>query len=146
MEMTVWLCVVVVTAVIEALTAGLVTIWFTAGALAAMVCALFDLSVVWQVFVFLAVSLILLVLTRPLAKKWLYSEKTSTNADMVLGKTAVVVEAIDPVLGTGQVKIDGKVWSARSNTPIPVNETVTVREIQGVHVVVTPQNTGKLEK
>ena len=140
MEMTIWLCVIIVTAIIEALTAGLVTIWFTFGALAAMICAMFGMPVVGQVIVFLIVSAALLVLTRPLAKKYFITKKTPTNADAVIGKQGIVTEAIDPLTGKGQVKIEGKIWSAKSDRAISENALVTIQEIQGVHVLVALAN------
>ena len=112
----VWLALMVLLLIIEAATAGLTCIWFALGALAALIAALFGAQIWLQALWFLAVSLLSLWLTRPLALKYLNSRKVATNADRVVGAEGVVTEAIDNIAGTGAVKLDGKEWTARSES------------------------------
>lgn len=144
MEQTIWLAVVIITAVIEAVTAGLVTIWFTIGALAALVAAFFGAHLAIQIVLFIAVSALSLVLTRPLVKKHILVKSEKTNADRLLGKTCEVVEDINNIKETGAIKIGGLTWSAKSESePIKKGELVTVTEIKGVHVIVKPIDKNK---
>lgn len=134
----VWLVLMVLLLIVEAATAGLTCIWFALGALAALIAALFNAALWLQVLWFLAVSLLTLWLTRPLAIKYLNNRKVATNADRVLGAEAVVTEAIDNISGLGAVKLEGKEWSARSESgvDIPKGSVVIVRRIEGVKLIV----------
>ncbi len=135
-----WLVAFVVLLVVEGIVPGLVSIWFAAGALAALVLSLFVDAVWAQALVFLAVSLVLLVLTRPLAKKYVNSRITPTNADRIVGSDCVVVEEIDNLRGTGAVSADGKVWTARMDTvdgKAPKDSVVKVVRIEGVRLIVS---------
>ena len=133
-----WLAVIVVTLLVEAMTAGLTTIWFSAGALAALISSYLGISFPLQIIIFIVVSVAALLLTRPLVKNKIHKNKVKTNADMVIGKQALVVEDICPVEGKGQVKVDGKIWSAKSLDLkiIQKDELVTVEKIEGVHLIV----------
>ena len=114
MQMSVfWLIAMVVLLVIEAVVPGLISIWFALGALAALISALFHAPIWLQIVWFVAVSVIALVLTRPLVRKYVNGRITPTNADMVIGKDAVVTEAIDNLHARGAVLLDGKTWTAR---------------------------------
>ncbi len=138
----VWIGVLVVTAILEGVTAQLVSIWFVAGALAAAVTSFFVPSFTVQLFVFIGVSLVLLAATRPFVHKLKASVKfVPTNADRYIGKTAVVLEDIDDVKGLGQVKVGGSVWSAKAvpGISIPKGSEVTVKEITGVKLIVEPK-------
>ena len=104
-ETLIWLGVIIVTAAIEAATAGLVTIWFSIGGVFGMIASLCGLDTTWQIIIFLAASAITLLFTRPLVKDKLKMKKTKTNADMAVGQEGVVIEQIDPVMGTGQVEL-----------------------------------------
>ena len=110
-----WLVAMVVFIVLELSTVSLTSIWFALGALAALVSALFHAPIWLQVFWFFAVSILALVVTRPLVKKFNNSNTVATNADMVIGQTCVVMEPISNLSETGAVKVGGKVWTARSN-------------------------------
>ncbi len=134
-----WLGLAIVLSIIEAATAGLVTIWLVFGALAAWVCALLGLSFVFQLFIFLIVSYLLLVITRPIIKKWLSHKTVKTNADRFIGQTGLVIEKIDLVEGTGQVKVGGQIWSAVSidGKEIELGNKVRVTAITGVKLVVS---------
>ena len=126
--------------VLEALIPGLVTIWFALGALAAMIAAMLGASLGVQIVVFILVSVVSLILTRPLAKR-INSKVKPTNADIIIGREAIVTEDINSVAGTGRVKVYGKDWAARPADDamvIPANEVVRVLRIEGVKVIVEP--------
>ena len=137
-----WLLATVVFVVVEAVTVGLVSIWFAMGSLAALVCALFHGPVWLQLLWFLVISIITLLLTRPLARRYLGGKSQATNADRNIGRTGMVTERIDNVRSSGAVKLDGLVWTARSlsdETVIEEGTPVVVREIQGVKLLVEPK-------
>ncbi len=134
-----WLGLAVVLAIVEAATAGLVTIWLVLGALVAWVSALIGLPFVFQLFIFLIVSYVLLILTRPVIKKWLSHKKVKTNADRFIGQIGLVTEKIDAVEGTGQVKVGGQIWSAVpvNGNEIELGNKVRITAITGVKLVVS---------
>ena len=140
MQMSVfWLIAMVVLLVIEAVVPGLISIWFALGALAALISALFHAPIWLQIVCFVAVSVIALVLTRPLVRKYVNGRITPTNADMVIGKDAVVTEAIDNLHARGAVLLDGKTWTARmdrEDETAKTGETVRVLRIEGVKLIV----------
>ena len=134
-----WVVALVVFLIVEAVTAGLVSIWFVFGSLVALICAALGAAVWLQIFWFVIVSVATLVLTRPLVKRYVDSRSVATNADRSIGRAAVVTERIDNLAATGAVKLDGVVWTARSTddaVAIETGERVTVRAIEGVkHIV-----------
>ena len=133
-----WLVLLIVFAASEAITVGLTSIWFAAGALAALVAALLGGALWIQITLFLAVSILCMAAVRPLAKKHLNSKVEHTNADRVIGAEAQVTEDIDNIHGKGAVIIRGMTWSARSQdgAPIPTGTLVKVLRIEGVKVFV----------
>ena len=134
-----WAAALVVFLIVEAVTAGLVSIWFVFGSLVALICAALGAAVWLQIFWFVIVSVATLVLTRPLVKRYVDSRSVATNADRSIGRTAVVTERIDNLAATGAVKLDGVVWTARSTddaVAIETGERVTVRAIEGVKLIV----------
>ncbi|MDY3080262.1 MAG: NfeD family protein [Oscillospiraceae bacterium] len=135
---TLWLIVMVLFLMVEAATVGLVCIWFAVGALAALIAALLGAEIWLQIVLFLVVSAVALYFTRPLAKKYVNAKVEPTNADMVIGKECRVTEAIDNIAGTGAVYVDGKTWTARSESDevIPEGTLVTARSIDGVKLIV----------
>ena len=138
----VWVVIMVVFLVVEAATAGLTCIWFAIGALAALIAALFGAPMWLQLVWFFVVSVVTLYFTRPLVLKYVNSRSQPTNADMVIGKEALVTEAIDNVESAGAVAVGGKVWTARSENgePIEVGSIVTVLRIEGVKLIVSAKN------
>ena len=136
--MIVWIVLAIAFAVLEAVTANLVSIWFTIGAVGALAAYFLNASYTVQIVVFVAVSVIALFLTRPLVKKFSKPKIQPTNADMLLGKEAVVTEGINNTHATGAVKIKGTVWTARSSddSEIPEGEIVIVKAIEGVKLIV----------
>lgn len=140
----IWLGVTILAAVAEAAAPALVSIWFVPGGLAALIVSLIGGPIWLQVLLFLLVSTLALLVTRPLAKKFQKENAESTNADMVLGRSALVTEDINDLLGTGRVTVRGNSWSARSGeegTVIPKGETVTVERIEGVKLIVRWEHT-----
>ena len=134
-----WVAALVVFLIVEAVTAGLVSIWFVFGSLVALICAALGAAVWLQIFWFVIVSVATLVLTRPLVKRYVDSRSVATNADRSIGRAAVVTERIDNLAATGAVKLDGVVWTARSTddaVTIETGERVTVRAIEGVKLIV----------
>lgn len=134
----VWLAACIIFFAVEAVTPSLVSVWFALGALAAMITAALGAQLWLQIIVFLVVSALTLVATRPLAKKYLDKKHIPTNADMVIGKTGIVTEEIDNLNAKGTVSCMGKEWSARGLDAenIPVGTVVTVDSIQGVKLIV----------
>ena len=135
-----WLILAVVMGVIEASTAQLVSIWFSVGALGGCITSLFTDKIWIQVIVAVAVCAITLIATRPLVKRVTNTKKTYTNSDRNIGKTAVVIIDIDNIKASGQVKVNGAVWSAKSTTEdiIPKDSKVVVKAIEGAKLVVEP--------
>lgn len=134
-----WVAALVVFLIVEAVTAGLVSIWFVFGSLVALICAALGAAVWLQIFWFVIVSVATLVLTRPLVKRYVDSRSVATSADRSIGRAAVVTERIDNLAATGAVKLDGVVWTARSTddaVAIETGERVTVRAIEGVKLIV----------
>lgn len=134
----VWLIVLIVLVIGEAITVGLTFIWFAVGALGGLLTAIWGGSVWLQVLVFLVLSGVTLALVRPVAARLLKTGVSPTNADRVIGKTAVVTQEIDNIAGKGQVNICGQVWTARSEhqVVIPAGAEVRVLRIEGVKVFV----------
>ena len=134
----VWLAALVVFIVIEAATYALVSVWFAAGALGGLVTAALGGELWLQIAVFVVVSAVVLIALRPLVKKLRRVKKTPTNADAVIGSVAVVTEAIDNELGRGEVFVQGKKWSARSESGavIPAEARVKPVRIEGVKLFV----------
>ena len=136
----VWTAAIILFGVVEAVTAGLVSIWFVAGALVALVAAFVGAPLWLQIVLFLVVSAVALALTRPLLRKITTAKAEATNADRVLGEVAKVTETIDNENSTGAVYVDGKTWTARSvdDTIIPAGSRVKIENMQGVKLLVTP--------
>ena len=134
----VWLILLVVLVAGEAITVGLTFIWFAVGAVGGLLTAVLGGPVWLQVVVFLLLSALTLVLVRPAAARLLTPGLSPTNADRVLSQIALVTEEIDNIAETGQVKLFGQVWTARSESGdvIPVQTRVRILRIEGVKVFV----------
>lgn len=134
-----WLALVIIFVVVECLTVGLVSIWFAGGALVAMIFAMAGAGAIWQDIVFLVVSGLLIIVTRPFAKKYLLTKKEKTNYQSVIGEVAKVTEKIDNYNQTGAAFVDGKEWTARSivdTVTIEKDALVKVTAIEGVKLMV----------
>ena len=133
-----WLILAGVCLIIELATEGFLICWFGVGALASMVVSFFlPESYIIQIITFLIVSIILVCSTRKFANKVAPADVPS-NVYTVLGKKALVTIEIDNTAGKGQIKVDGDLWSAKSENgeKIPANSTVEILRIDGVKVVV----------
>lgn len=140
MDFQFWLMAFIILVVMEFLTMGLTTIWFAIGALVAFFASLSGATLWVQIILFLVISLVVLVVYRPLAVKYVNSRRTRTNVDDLIGKEAKVTERIDNINQTGRVVLNGMDWSARTTTggTIDVDTIVKVIEVQGVKLVVEP--------
>lgn len=134
----IWTALLVLFTLGEAVSVGLTSIWFAAGSLAALICALLEGPWPLQIALFIAVSTLTLLAFRPLAKKYFNSKVEPTNADRVIGSTATVTEDIDNLKGTGRAQVGAMPWAARSEdgSPIPAGTLVRVERIEGVKVYV----------
>lgn len=134
----IWLIVFAIAFVLEICTVQLVSIWFCVGAFFAEIAKLLGCTSVVQFVIFISISCILLVLFYPFVRKSLKKKTFNFNAGKVVGKNAIVVQKIDNTSGEGQVKVEGEIWSAKSQSGeiIPENETVYVEKIEGVKLIV----------
>ncbi len=133
----IWFVVIILAAVIEMNTMDLSSIWFSAGALFAFIFSLLDAGWIVQVIIFLVVSVSLLILVRPVVKKYLKTNVISTNSDRLVGKVAICTKEIKQG-ERGEVKIDGKFWLAviSGEEDVDVDEKVEVIAIEGVKLIV----------
>ena len=138
MNSVLWIIFLVVFLIIEASTVNLVTIWFAAGSLGAIIASSLGAEVIWQIVTFLCVSAITLVVARPIIKKHIKTKTVPTNADRVIGKTGIVTEDITNDKFAGQVSVSGREWSAvtNDNSPLCVGTKVKIKEISGVKLIV----------
>ena len=138
----VWLVIAVVLGISEAATVALVSIWFAIGAVAAMVPAYFNAPFWVQILVFILVSALCFVFTRPFFKKIIRVNKQPTNVDRLVGQEGVATDDIENIECRGKVFISGLTWSARSETGelIPQGAVVTVKKIEGATLVVKRKN------
>ena len=138
-----WLAVIILFLVIEMITVSLVSIWFVGGALVAFLTAYFTETMWIQVVVFLAVSVVLLVLLRPLARKLSVKQKDQmvSGAKAMIGKQAIVTEEIDSVHAKGAVQVNGQYWTAKTKLfedKIPKDTIVDIIDVDGVKLIVSP--------
>lgn len=129
-----WLTVFIVLLFLELCTVNLVSIWFAIGSLASFFVSFFTDSIIFQMIVFILVSVITLLITKPFVKK-VKSNKIMTNLDRVIGMEAVVTEGISK-FHVGEVRVDGKRWSAKSNEELVKGDVVLVEKIDGVKLIV----------
>ncbi len=137
----VWLAVIIISVAVEAFTFALCGIWFAVGGVAALIAASLSVRLLGQWVVFVVFSALLLILVRPFCRRFLGTRQQATNADRIIGQTAVVIEPIDNIQETGAVKVCGKVWTARGadENRFPVGARVRVVEIRGVKAIVKPE-------
>lgn len=139
MQTIYWLVIFVVLLVIEIFTMGLTTIWFAGGAIIAFAAGMLGFGLTAQVGAFIVVSVLLLVLTRPVAVRYFNQERQKTNAESLIGQQALVTEDINTLQAVGKVEIRGQEWSAKTDEPdgmIAKNAVVVVEGIQGVKLIV----------
>lgn len=131
----VWLAIIIILAVLEAMTVSLTTIWFVASGLVALVISFFTDSYLIQFGAFVLIGVILLITTKPLLNKTIKPKKSATNAERVLEMQGLVTEKISKN-HNGEVKVDGKRWTAYSDETIEVGSTVNILKINGVKLKV----------
>lgn len=138
MEGIVWLAILIIMVVIEIVTLGLTTIWFAGGALVAFIASLLGAGLPIQVVLFILVSLLLLLGTRPLAVKYFNKDRVKTNAESLIGTVGIVMQEIDNLHAQGMVQVNGQEWTARStdDTVIEKGKEVLIEEIRGVKLIV----------
>ena len=140
MESIIWLVLMVIFLIAEALTVSMISLWFAAGAVVALLLSLLHLQIWLQVLLFFLVSGVLLACLRPLVRRHVTPKLTPTNVDAIVGTKCMVTAEIDNVCAAGQVKLNGIEWSARSVTGqiIPEGTLVRVERVEGVKVFVIP--------
>ena len=137
-----WLITFIVLLVCELVSSALVSIWFCGGALVAIVANLLSAPFLIQLIIFIVVSAVLLIITRPLAKKILKKDTLKTNVSSLIGKKAVVTKEIDNTECIGEINVNGQIWSARSfdDEIIKESSNVVIEDIQGVKAIVKQSN------
>lgn len=136
-----WLIILAVFIVIEIATLGLTTIWFAAGALVAFLLSLANVNIILEIIVFLVISILMLIFTRPIAIKYFNSKRIKTNYESVIGSVGKVTETIDNFNATGVVSVAGLEWTARSNNDTEVikpGTKVLIKQVAGVKLIVEP--------
>jgi len=131
----VWAIVIVLFVILEVFTFNLVALWFIAGAVVAFAVSFFVDSFVTQILIFGIVSLIALIVTKPLADKYMVNKIARNNADYVIGKTGVIIKSPTKTT-TGQAKVDGKQWSVSSREKLIVDDEIEVLNIEGIKLEV----------
>lgn len=136
----IWLILAGVFLIGEVMTAGFLIFWLSIGSLIAMIVSFFTDSIIIQTSIFVISSVILIFATKPFVKKFAKVETVLTNAKSIIGKKGIVTVDINSIKSTGQVKIDGEIWSAigEDETDIPKGAEIEVLEIKGVKVIVRP--------
>lgn len=137
--MIVWLVVLVVSIVVEIISLGLTSIWFAGGALIAVIFAAFNLPIWLQILVFLVVSVVLMVFTRPIAVKYFNKDRVRTNVESMIGRQAIVISEVNNLQGIGQVTVGGQEWTARTEedgSTLAVGSVVKVVAVNGVKLIV----------
>ncbi|MDO4744233.1 MAG: NfeD family protein [Clostridia bacterium] len=135
-----WIMLAVVFGIIEACTANLTTVWMAIAAMLVAVFAALGMGAAAQPIAFVAIAAVLVVLTRPLAKRVLGKKAVATNADRIISQKGIVTEKIDPIENSGRVKVMGQSWAAKSESGEAIAEgtEVTVKRLEGVSAVVEP--------
>ncbi len=143
-----WLAAMVIFLLAEAVTVTLVSIWFAAGALVAILAALLGGNLMVQVMLFLLVAVVLLLCLRPIVRRFIHPNLIRTNVDSVIGALGIVTTQVNNISALGQVKINGLEWSARSTTGAPLKEgaMVKVDRVEGVKVFVSLAEEPALER
>lgn len=140
----IWIGLIILFAAVEIATVGLTSIWFAGGALAALLCYALGLGGAWQFAVFVTVSLVLLMFTRPWALKYLKPHLVRTNYEQLLNERVCLTEEVDNLRGTGAAVYKGQEWTARAydeHETFAAGEIVKVREIRGVTLYVVADET-----
>ena len=135
MDWIFWLVLVIILSVIEIATVSLVSIWFVASGIVVMILSFFIGDIAIQSTIFALLGILLLLVTRPIVAKLKSKDNAKTNLDRIIGEEAIVTEDITKN-NVGEVKIDGKRWSAISKNKCLKGDTVKVLSIDGVKLIV----------
>ena len=140
-EIILWLVLFIVLVIAELATFQLVSVWFALGALGSLIAAACGASFWVQILIFVIISTLLLFLTRPILKKFVFKQPVPTNSELDIGKTAKVTESIDNIKLTGRVNLSGVSWAARSSDGKNTDEgeTVVVDKIEGTKLYVSAE-------
>lgn len=139
-EWSIWVVAAIIFAIIEIYTPTFFIIWFSVGSIAAAITSIFTDNIIIQLAVFTVISLLLILCTKKLADKTILKQKSfKTNSDKLIGKTAKITQAIDPIEGTGRAIVSGESWKATTNdgSKIEKDETVKINKIDGVTLIVS---------
>ena len=139
--MWIWFALAILMLVVELATTQFVSIWFSAAALiTGIFVAIFDeMQLIWQIVIFVCLSVVALIATKPLVKKITNrSSDSKTNLELNIGKSAIVTETIDNLKETGAIKLNGLVWTARSEdgSVIEQGEIVIFKQVSGNKAIV----------
>ena len=141
MDSIIWLVLLIIFLIVEAACpVHLISLWFAAGALVALILSLLHVELWIQVVAFFAVSCLLLAALRPIVKKYFTPRIVKTNVDSIIGSTGLVTQTIDNVKAEGQIKLGAMYWTARSASGEPIAEGTLIRveRIEGVKAFVVP--------
>ena len=136
----IWAIAAGVFLILEIFTMGFLVFWLSIGSVLAMLVSFVTDSIIIQTTVFVISSGLLIFATKPLVKKFTKEDNTKTNVYSIVGKKAIVIEKIDWSTGTGQIKFDGQVWSARTEEQVNIEKgtEVEIEKIEGVKAFVKP--------
>lgn len=149
MEVLIWLGIMILLLIIEAVTVGLTTIWFAAGALAAILAALVGIGVIGQVLICFGVSLALLIFTRPVVVRYITPYQIRTNYEDAVGKTVKITGRVHNTDGTGTAVLNGQEWTARTKDDgitLAEGSLARVVAVEGVKLILIPEDTADLKK
>lgn len=135
--LTIWLAIIIITIIVEILTIDLVSIWFSAGGIVALLAYLLNTPVTIQIILFIVTSLLCIIIIRPITKKYMRGNIERTNFDRVIGKHALVTKTIN-IDTKGEVKVMSTLWLATSvdNSVINQGDYCEVLAVEGAHLVV----------
>lgn len=139
----VWIVFIIVTIIIEIETLDLISIWFTLGAVGALIAAALDADLLIQVGIFISISILLLLATRPLAKGMSKKQRIATNADRVVGMIGIITKEVTPYQ-LGEIKVDYSLWRATNlnNQTFEVGEKALIKAISGTKLVIAKITSG----
>lgn len=142
MEVLIWLGIMILLLIIEAITVGLTTIWFAAGALVALIASMLGAGITVQVLLFFAVSLILLFFTRPIAVRYINPQKIRTNYEDTIDKTVKITRCVNNKNSTGTAVLNGLEWTVRmqdDNIVLQEGALARVVAVEGVKLILVPE-------
>lgn len=142
-----WGLVIIVSALFEGITAGLISLWFVIGGIVSFILSILGVKESVQIPVFIIISILSMIALRPFVKKTVYKkgEKNRTNVDRLIGNICIVTEQINNLKNTGEVRINGQRWSAKilnDDATIEVGTKVEIIDIEGVKLLVQPSEDG----